>query len=367
MQTGERENRTMRALYLLAILFVVDGHLPLPDLMDFGGLFGYYSFHLLLFAFGSGYFFRLHGTAVQDVLHRGRKLLVPLYGWNLCYGLLAAALRRFGGFTLGQPLSPYTLLLAPLTDGEHFVWNLGAWYLFPLFAVQVLYAGVRRLPGPWKRDERAAFLPCLAAGMAAAFCLHGGTNRPLWLLRTLFLLPGYAGGALYRARLEKKDTLPTFPYLCGLAAARAALLIGCGSLSYLLSSGTYFGQGPVVTYLGAALAIAFWLRVARVIAPGVAKCRPALFAARHTLDIMMHHYMGFFALNMLFLLLNKAGIAAPDFSVGAFRSQSGYVYAPGNAAGFTVLYLLCGLALSLGIAWIRERAARRLKAGSSGT
>ena len=138
MQTGERENRTMRALYLLAILFVVDGHLPLPDLMDFGGLFGYYSFHLLLFAFGSGYFFRLHGTAVQDALHRARKLLVPLYGWNLCYGLLAAALRRFGGFTLGQPLSPYTLLLAPLTDGEHFIWNLGAWYLFPLFAVQVL-------------------------------------------------------------------------------------------------------------------------------------------------------------------------------------------------------------------------------------
>ena len=367
MQRREEENLTMRALYLLAILFVVDGHLPLPDLLDFGGLFGYYSFHLLLFAFGSGYFFRLYGAPLQDVCHRAKKLLVPLYAWNLLYGLLAAVLRRFGGFTLGAPLSPHTLLLAPVSDGEHFVWNLGAWYLFPLFAAQVLYAGIRRIPGRLGKDERAAFLLCLAAGMASEALFHSGTNRPLWLLRTLFLLPGYAGGVLYRERLEKRDTLATLPYLSGLVLARALLLACCGSLSYLLSSGTYFGQGPVVTFLGAALAVAFWVRIARIIAPAVAKCRPALFAARHTMDIMMHHYMGFFAFNLVFLFLNKFGIAAQDFSVSAFRSQSGYVYAPGNAAGFTVLYLLWALALSLGLAWLRERAMRRLRAKPSGT
>ncbi|MBR1408683.1 MAG: hypothetical protein IJ573_07310 [Clostridia bacterium] len=367
MQRREDENLTMRALYLLAILFVVDGHLPLPDLLDFGGLFGYYSFHLLLFAFGSGYFFRLHGDVLQDGCHRAKKLLVPLYVWNLIYGLLAAVLRRFGGFTLGAPLSPYTLLLAPVTDGEHFIWNLGAWFLFPLFAAQVLYSLIRRIPGFFKKDARAAFLVCLAAGMAAEALFHYGTNRPLWLLRTLFLLPGYAGGALYRERLEEKDKLPALPYLSGLVLARALLLACCGSLSYLLSSGTYFARGPVVTFLGAALAIAFWVRIARLIAPAVAKCRPALFAARHTMDIMMHHYMGFFAFNLAFLFLNKFGIAAQDFSVSAFRSQSGYVYAPGNSAGFTVLYLLWGLALPLGFAWLRECTVRRLRARPSGT
>ena len=44
-----------RALYLIAIILVVDGHTPFKDMFDWGGLFGYYSFHLMLFTFGSGY------------------------------------------------------------------------------------------------------------------------------------------------------------------------------------------------------------------------------------------------------------------------------------------------------------------------
>ena len=36
------ENTAMRALYAFAILFVVDGHLPLADLFDFGGLYRVY-------------------------------------------------------------------------------------------------------------------------------------------------------------------------------------------------------------------------------------------------------------------------------------------------------------------------------------
>ena len=49
-----RENMTMRALYLLAAVFVVDGHTTLADMFDMQSLFRYYSFHLMLFAFGSG-------------------------------------------------------------------------------------------------------------------------------------------------------------------------------------------------------------------------------------------------------------------------------------------------------------------------
>ena len=128
------ENLVLRALYLIAIVFVVDGHTLLGDLFTMDGLFRYYSFHLMLFAFGSGYFFRLHGGIAQDLLARAKRLLLPLYLWNLVYGVGAALLRRFGGFTLGEPLSAYTLLLAPIVDGEHFAWNLGAWFIFPLFA-----------------------------------------------------------------------------------------------------------------------------------------------------------------------------------------------------------------------------------------
>ena len=51
----------------------------------------------------------------------------------MLYGVGAALLRRFGGFEIGAPLNAYTLLLAPIVDGEHFAWNLGSWFIFPLY------------------------------------------------------------------------------------------------------------------------------------------------------------------------------------------------------------------------------------------
>ena len=113
----KRENMVFRALYLLAIVFVVDGHTTLADMFAMDGLFRYYSFHLMLFAFGAGYFFRMRESLAKDICSRAKRLLLPLYGWNLVYGVGAAALRRFGGFTIGEPLSAYTLLLAPILDG----------------------------------------------------------------------------------------------------------------------------------------------------------------------------------------------------------------------------------------------------------
>ena len=84
----------MRVFYLLAIVFVVDGHTTNGHLFEMNGLFRYYSFHLMMFAFGSGYFFKLYGGVRSDLAHRAKKLLVPLYLWNAVYGVGAALLRR---------------------------------------------------------------------------------------------------------------------------------------------------------------------------------------------------------------------------------------------------------------------------------
>ena len=346
----------MRALYLMAIVFVVDGHTQLGDLFTMDGLFRYYSFHLMLFAFGSGYFYRPRGSLPREIAHRARRLLVPLYLWNLIYGVGAALLRRFGGFALGAPLSPYTLLLAPLVDGEHFVWNLGSWFIFPLFIAQCAYAAVRRLARFWGDREGVTFLLCLIPGaLAAQLChLNMQAGIPLALLRPMLLLPGYAGGMLYRRCLERRDTVRTAPYLITVLVLRALLCVRYPNLAYLLSSCTYFECDAFGVYAGAALAIAFYLRIARLIAPHMAKSRLALYASRHTFDIMMHHYMGFFALNCVFLALHVLGLAAPDFSVGSFRAVNAYAYAPDRRQEWDILYLLAGVLLPLGVARAQE-------------
>jgi len=359
----KEENVVFRALYLIAIVLVVDGHTTLGDMFSMDGLFRYYSFHLMLFAFGAGYFFKFHGGVVQDTYARAKRLLVPLYIWNIIYGVGAAILRRFGGFEIGEPLSLYTLLIAPIVNGEHFVWNLGSWFIFPLFLSQVVYSLIRRISTLWKDREWITFFLCLLPGCAAVQICHADMQRllPLFLLRTLILLPGYAGGQLYRRTLEKRDTLPTAPYLIAIVIMRALLCIRYENLAYLLSSCTYFVCDAFGVYFGAALAIAFFLRIARLIAPYIKKSRLALYASRHTFDIMMHHFMGFFALNSVFLIFNALGVGAADFSVKSFRTIYDYNYAPGGRSEWNVLYLLAGIFFSLGVAWITDKIKNAIK------
>lgn len=357
------ENLTFRALYLMAIIFVVDGHTTLSDMFDLGKLFRYYSFHLMLFAFGAGYFFRMREGIWADVAGRAKRLLLPLYIWNLIYGIGAWVLRRFAGFELGQELSAYTLLLAPILDGQHFAWNLGAWFIFPLFLSQVIYSLIRRAARCWKDYEIVTFILCLIPGIIAVNLCHAGMQDtlPLFALRTMILLPGYAGGQLYRRCLEKHDVLPTVPYLTAIVILRAILCLPNENLAYLLSDCTYFPCGAFSVYAGGALAIAFWLRIARILAPFMEKSRIALYASRHTFDIMMHHFMGFFCVNAVFLILNALGVGAADFSVKSFRTVVDYNYAPGMKPEFNVIYLIAGMLLPLGIAWITERVKSLLK------
>ena len=346
------ENLTLRALYLLAIVFVVDGHTMLSHMFDFGRLFRYYSFHLMLFAFGAGYFFRMRKGIFADIADRAKRLLLPLYAWNLVYGVGAWLLRRFAGFELGQEISAYTLLLAPIVDGQHFAWNLGSWFVFPLFLTQVCYSLVRRAARIWKDNEIITFIFCLIPGFLAVNLCHAGQQEmlPLFALRTMILLPGYAGGQLYRRCLEAHDRLPTVPYLMVIVVLRALLCAGNENLAYLLSDCTYFPCGAFGVYAGGALAIAFWLRIARILAPYMEKSRIALYASRHTFDIMMHHFMGFFMVNAVFLIIHALGVGAADFSVKSFRTVVDYTYAPGMKPEFNVIYLLAGLLLPLGIA-----------------
>lgn len=369
MPQTKPENYTFRALYLIAILFVVDGHIPLGEMMNFGGLFRYYSFHLMLFAFGSGYFFARRGSVPSQLLHDAARLLMPLYAFNALYGVLALLLRRFFGAQLGAPLTAYTLLLAPLTDGQHFVYNLGSWFVFPLFLVRAVYLLADRLLS--RLPARAAILLALSlipGGMAVSLCQAGGQDAvPLFVLRTIILLPGYALGALYRARLERLDTLPTLPYLTAIVILRALLCTRYENLAYLLSDCSYFACDVFGVYAGGALAIAFYLRIARLIAPYIQNSRMALFVSRHTFDVMMHHYMGFYILNCVFLLINWLGLGAADFSVHSLRTVGGYVYAPGGRSEWAVLYLIAGVLFSCALAAATDKVRAAWRQHKFGT
>lgn len=319
---------TFKMLYVLAIIMIVDGHVGSSDYLDFNGLLRYQNYHIALFMFVSGYFLNLTRGCKEFFARKTMRLIVPLFLWNAAYGVLCWYLNRYRGFSLGGEFNLYNLLYAPLVDGHQFIYNMASWFLVPLFLVQAIGFLILR---PFAAPKNAALvslslklpavlffalaltLGCIALAYAPEN--HGARTPVLTALRTFYFLPAFAFGFLYRHALQKYDTVSTPLYLFAVLAA----------LTYL--TGRFPGYNHVPSWLDAVnapalaiyainlLAILFWLRVAGVLSPLLAKSRPLQYIADHTFDIMMHHFAGFMLAKALFLPFIFA--AAPATSAAA--------------------------------------------------
>ncbi len=114
--TTYKENKIFRILSAIGIILVVAGHLGY-NLFEIGDLFPYYSFHVFIFLFVSGYFYKKEAEERigSYILGKCITLLVPYFLWNLFYGILTNILHG-AGFAIGEPLSFKTLFLSPFLE-----------------------------------------------------------------------------------------------------------------------------------------------------------------------------------------------------------------------------------------------------------
>lgn len=98
-----------------------------------------YSYNLALFVFISGYFYKTdyEENIGKYIWKRTKRLLIPAYLWNIFYGGMVAFLGLFG-FTIGAKPDLYNLFVMPFVDGEAFQYNLGSWFVYPLFLVCII-------------------------------------------------------------------------------------------------------------------------------------------------------------------------------------------------------------------------------------
>ncbi len=217
--TVKREyNYTFGILTALAIIFVVAGHLNY-NILTVEGLFPYYSFHMPLFMFISGYFYKeeYENQVGAFLLRKIKRLVIPYFIWNIFYGILVLILRKFG-FTIGNDVNLYTLIVQPVVDGHQFYFNLAAWFLLALFIVEVIYLfGQKVIHFLFKNKVFGLglmFVMSLVGGIIAIKMANKGYNYSFWLImiRTLFFIPFYCLGNMYKTFLEKKDNLNNFLY-----------------------------------------------------------------------------------------------------------------------------------------------------------
>ena len=385
-------NVTFGILSALAILMIVAGHAGY-DILTVGGLFPYYSFHVPLFMFISGYFYRGEEEShpLTYLKKKAKRLLLPYFIWNVVYGLIAWALRTFWGFGMGEGISLKALFLEPFLNGYQFIYNYAAWFVPVLFLVEMMNLCMRLLLRRLHlNSEWLILIGTLAVGMAVVQLAIGGHVWGLYKTpgRILFLYPCFQMGQFYKKKLESRDTLGNVAYFAVVLGIQVLLHLCCNGLAYSSVWCTGFANGPVIPYVTAVSGIAFWLRVAKILTPlageGAAKVQSGgerqysaavqpsgerqysaavqpsgerqkgavaggflLHLGRNTYAVMMHHVMAFMLVKMVL-----AGIAAhtgylADFDFVRFYTDIDYYYLVKGSEAFRMVYLAAGVALPL--------------------
>lgn len=368
-------NAAFGILSALAILMIVAGHAGY-DILTVGGLFPYYSFHVPLFLFISGYFYREEEEEhpLAYLKKKAKRLLLPYFIWNLVYGLLAAALRTFCGFSMGEPLSFKTLFLSPFLNGYQFILNYAAWFVPVLFLIEMMNLCMRLVLRKLRLCDEWLILACtLAVGAAVVQLAIGGHVWGLYKTpgRILFLYPCFQMGRFYKKKLEARDKLGNLPYFAIVIGGQLLLHLCCGGLAYSSVWVTGFANGPIIPYVTVVSGTAFWLRVAKILAPlcegrkpgslmsesaaegqnGTAAHDPAggflLYLGRNTYAVMMHHVMAFMLVKMVLAGIARHTGYLADFDFVRFHADIDYYYLVKGSEAFRMVYLAAGVGLPL--------------------
>ena len=98
----KKENIQMYILSAFAIIFVLLGHITSPytrtEMFTFNGWCPYYSFHLQIFMFITGYFYKslIEKNVIKFILKKFKTFLVPFFGFNGVFLVLQTILHNFG-------------------------------------------------------------------------------------------------------------------------------------------------------------------------------------------------------------------------------------------------------------------------------
>lgn len=355
----EKENKQFRILSALGILFVVAGHLGY-GVFELGGLFPYYSFHVFIFLFISGYFYC--ETAEEHIgkylWKKCRTLLIPYFLWNVFYGIFAQILHS-AGFSMGEKLSFKTLFLSPFLDGHQFLYHFPAWFVPALFLIEVINVLMRKVLGLLHlKKEWLIFTVCLIMGVLTVWLAIGGHVWGYYKFpgRLLFMLPGFQMGRIYREKLEKHDTLSDGVYFLIIMGVQILISIFCGGLAFSTVWVGSFANGPLVPYLTVVTGIAFWLRIARLLASIPYVSDKLVHIGRNTYAVMMHHIVIFWSLNGIFYLCSRFTPLCAEFDTEMFFHDIGYVYPVGAAEAGKWIYLLAGVGIPVLLGtWMKKK------------
>lgn len=369
MQTANR-NKTFTILSALSITLILLGHLNC-GILTIGEMFPYYSYHVMLFVFISGYFYHPEDETniLKYIQRKAKKLLLPYFIYNLLYGILATML-HYADFSIGENVSLYNLFLAPFLSGHQFMYNATAWFVPALFLIEICnIIGRKILSVLHLENEWLILFLYLALGCMTVFLAKRGSVYEYYKLpgRILFMLPAFQFGRIYNTKLEAHDTLPSYLYFPILFVCQIILIMNNGGLGFSTVWVSGFANNALIPYLTTITGIAFWLRIAKLLAPAFGENKHWQYLGENTYAVMMHHLFVFFFIKSVFYGLSNVTSLFQDFDSVLFHSDIYYTYLPDGFIQWYWLYLILGLCIPLLLHAISQKALKCFQTSRLGT
>ena len=309
-------NLDYKVLTALGMSFVLCGHFGSATL-TMGGLFQYDTFHIPLFIFISGYFFKdkyiENGSSLFKFLVRKIKhLLIPYYMWNSFYLLFAYVLQQHSSFAIYHgKISLKQFLIVPLQLSSGAEYNVASWFLVALFLCHVLFsiiAFVFYKNGSYIL-ELALFPVFLLISIASLYvsCSNWHSEWRITLCRTGYLVFYYYLGYAYKRYFERIDQGNNVVITILMPIIIKALLIyKYGNHIFICYNMTYDETIPQIYYfVGAIAGIYFWLHIAKLLSVTMGDNKLVLYYANHTFSLMMHQGIVGVAINGLIIFVFK--------------------------------------------------------------
>ena len=355
-----------KLLYCIGMIMIVAGHCDGGGINLLSDWFPYYGFHLGLFLFASGYFYKskYENHIGSYIWKKIKSLIIPLLLWNVFYVIVNLILKTQGINLVGD-ITIEKVLIRPFMDGNQMLFNIGGWFVVPLFLIQIINAIAHRTlkKFKWKQKEWLIFAAYMCLSIFSIWLsTHADWTRGYNLstptswakgfaltgIRTLFMLPFYEMGIIYKEKLEKHDKLTNWKYFLIIFLIQVIVIIICKRPpTILIANGRIATYGYIIPYISGIIGIALWFRIARILEPIIGKNKIVNLIADNSYSIMINHIFGIFLLNLCYGLIQHFTPFLDKFNWHGLRSDVWYHYKPLDLTQSLIFYVIAGLSIPI--------------------
>lgn len=349
-----------KIIYAIAMMSVIADHCRAKGSIELNiqNWFHYSSFHMPLFMFAAGYFFKKKNikSTTNYILRKFKKLIFPIYIYNLFYGFYIQYLKKLG-FRKGiRPFSLEIIFIKPF-GGRGFRNILPSWFSSSLFFVEVYNILKRKIISIllYKKEihELIYFLfDLFISSLSIIYSNKGYSQLELYwhILRFLHLNIYYQFGILYNKHLEKNlDLIRSDIYFFFIFSSKLCFhLYYRKVLAFYYGGCNYSGHSPFTVILISILGIAFWTRIGGILEPLLGKNYYINNIADNTFSIMINHILALDLVRALFATLARKTKYCKDFNFNRYYSlDDRYIYIPYNVLQAGIIYYLSCLILPI--------------------